>query len=125
MVAVQPSVNQSRSEGKLFAARNPSGPFVWVPLLAGLLFLLFSAPSARAQGIPPGCTGSAIGISLFTSAADVHIGDTLFYSASVFNGLAGNPTSCDASNIVAWITTPDGVVHPIALRRTYLISPPV
>ena len=108
------------AKAKLSAWRNPSGPFVWVALLAGLLFLLFSAPSARAQGIPPGCTGSAIGISLFTSAPDVHIGDTLFYSVSVFNGLPGNPTSCDASNIVASITTPDGVVHPITLRRTYL-----
>jgi hypothetical protein len=39
---------------------------------------------------------------------------------SVFNGIAGNPTSCDASNIVAWVTTPDGIVHPITLVRTYL-----
>lgn len=88
-------------------------------LLAGLL-LICSAPVARAQGIPPGCTGSAIGISLFSSSADVHVGDTIFYSASVYNGLPGNPLSCDASNIVAWITTPDGVNHPIALTRTYL-----
>lgn len=86
----------------------------------GLALHLGSAPSARAQGIPPGCTGSAIGISLFSSSADVHIGDTIFYSVSVFNGIAGNPISCDASNIIAWVTTPDMVVHPITLRRTYL-----
>ena len=61
-----------------------------------------------------------MGVSLFTSAPDVHIGDTMSYSISVFNGLAGNPTSCDASNIVASITTPDGIVHPVTLRRTYL-----
>ena len=85
-----------------------------------LASLIFGVSRTQAQGIPPGCSGSAIGISLFTSAPDVHIGDTILYSASVFNGIAGNPTSCDASNIQASITTPDGVVHPIVLRRTYL-----
>ena len=104
----------------LSCLRNPRWPAVWVTLLTGLPFLWSGAPSARAQGTPPGCVGSAIGISLFGSSADVHVGDTLFYSASVFNGIAGNPTSCDASNIVASITTPDGVVHPITLTRTYL-----
>jgi uncharacterized repeat protein (TIGR01451 family) len=89
-------------------------------LLVAVIFLLFGTAQSRAQGVPPGCSGSAIGISLFTSAPDVHIGDTITYSVSVFNGIAGNPTSCDASNIVAWITTPDLVVHPIVLRRTYL-----
>ncbi len=102
------------------ALRGSPGRFLFVAFLAGLLCLLSSAPLTHAQGIPPGCSGSAIGISLFTSAPDVHIGDTVFYSASVFNGLPGNPTSCDASNILASITTPDGVVHPLALRRTYL-----
>jgi uncharacterized repeat protein (TIGR01451 family) len=86
----------------------------------GLLLFLFSAPVVRAQGVPPGCVGSAIGVSLFTAAPDIHIGDTILYSASVFNGLPGNPTSCDASNIVASITTPDGVKHPVTLVRTYL-----
>ncbi|MCX6921899.1 MAG: hypothetical protein NT154_01580, partial [Verrucomicrobia bacterium] len=94
---VQPSGDSSQREATVSSVRNPSRPFVWVALLAGLLFLLFSAPSVRAQGVPPGCTGSAIGISLFTSAPDAHIGDTLFYSVSVFNGIVGNPTSCDAS----------------------------
>jgi uncharacterized repeat protein (TIGR01451 family) len=117
---VQPSSDQSRSKARFSALRNSNQPFVWVALLAGVLLLLFSAPATRAQGIPPGCTGSAIGISLFTSAPDVHVGDTIFYSVSVFNGLVGNPTSCDASNIVASITTPDGVIHPIVLTRTYL-----
>ena len=89
-------------------------------MLLTVLALLFGTAQMRAQGVPPGCSGSAIGISLFTSAPDVHVGDTLFYSASVFNGIVGNPTSCDASNITASITTPDGVVHPLVLRRTYL-----
>lgn len=95
------------------------GRFTNSALLAGLL-LLGSAPFARGQAVPPGCVGSAIGISLFTAAPDIHIGDTILYSVSVFNGLPGNPTSCDASNIVAWVTTPDGVNHPITLTRTYL-----
>jgi len=90
-------------------------------LLVAFVFLLFGTTQTRAQGVPPGCVGSAIGISLFTSAPDDHIGDTIFYSASVFNGLVGNPLSCDASNILASITTPDGVVHPLVLRRTYLM----
>ncbi len=90
-------------------------------LLLALALLIFGPTRTNAQGIPPGCSGSAIGISLFTSAPDVHIGDTLTYSVSVFNGIIGNPTSCDASNITASLTTPDGVVHPIVLRRTYLM----
>ncbi len=104
------------------AHRPPRGKFLPVAaLLAALALLIFGTTQARAQGIPPGCSGSAIGISLFTSAPDVHVGDTLTYSVSVFNGIVGNPTSCDASNIVASLTTPDGVVHPIVLRRTYLM----
>ncbi|MBE7499193.1 MAG: hypothetical protein HS113_02570 [Verrucomicrobiales bacterium] len=118
---VQSPGRSSWSEPAFSAAPRPTGSSVWVAgFLALLLWLLHSMPAARAQGVPPGCTGSAIGISLFTSAPDVHVGDTLLYSASVFNGLPGNPTSCDASDIVAWITTPDGVVHPLTLRRTYL-----
>ena len=70
-------------------------------ILLTLLLALFGTTQTRAQGVPPGCSGSAIGISLFTSAPDVHIGDTITYSISVFNGIAGNPTSCDASNIQA------------------------
>ncbi len=114
------SGDASQAGKKSDALRKPHGLFTFAALLAGLLFLLYSAPSARAQAVPPGCVGSAIGISLFTAAPDVHIGDTILYSVSVFNGLPGNPTSCDASNIVASLTTPDGAVHPITLRRTYL-----
>jgi len=56
-----------------------------VALFAGLLFLLLSAPAARADRNPPGCLGSGLGISLFTSLPDVHIGDTIYYSVNVFN----------------------------------------
>jgi uncharacterized repeat protein (TIGR01451 family) len=115
------SVALFQRQTESFALRGPGWPFVWVAIFAALLAFSLGTTPARAQGVPPGCSGSAIGISLFTSAADVHIGDTLLYSVSVFNGIVGNPTSCDASNIVAWVTTPDGVVHPITLRRTYLM----
>ena len=117
---VKPSGASSRSGATLSTWRARGGSLVCVVLVASLLFFLAGAPLARAQAIPPGCAGSAIGISLFTSAPDVHLGDTLYYSASVFNGIVGNPISCDASNIVASITTPDGIVHPLVLRRTYL-----
>jgi uncharacterized repeat protein (TIGR01451 family) len=92
-------------------------------LLAGIAALLFGSPPAWAQS-PPGCTGSALGINLFTDAADVHIGDTLHYSATVFNGLPGSPQiACDASDIQAFITTPDGKTNnftSLLVRRTLL-----
>jgi len=102
--------------------RNPNGPLSWVTLLAGLLLLLFSLPAARAQGVPPGCTGSGIGITLYTSAPDVHVGDTICYGVLVFNGGVVGPLVCDASNIVAFIVTPDGVSHPVTLVHTYMVN---
>jgi uncharacterized repeat protein (TIGR01451 family) len=117
---VQPSGDSSQSEATLSAWRKLPGRFTFAALLAGLLLLLFSAPAARAQGIPPGCTGAGIGITLFTSASDVHIGDTICYSILVNNGTGVGPIVCDASNIVASVVTPDGVTHPITLVRTYL-----
>lgn len=100
--------------------RERVGPWRGAALLVAFVFLLLGPTQTRAQGVPPGCAGSAIGISLFTSAADVHVGDTLTYSVSVFNGIPGNPISCDASNIQASVTTPDGVIHPLTLVRRYL-----
>ncbi len=87
-----------------------------------MLWLLAIGPTRLdAQIRPPGCTGSGLGINLFTSSADVHIGDTLTYSVTVFNGLAGTGRIvCDASEIVAGIVTPDGVTNLITLRRTSL-----
>ena len=113
---VQPSGDSSRNEAALSAWRKLAA------LLAGLLLLLFSVPAARAQGIPPGCTGSGIGITLFTSAPDVHVGDTICYGVLVFNGTGVGPIVCDASNIVAFIVTPDGVSHPVTLVHTYMVN---
>ncbi len=88
-----------------------------------MAFLLYGTLPAWAQS-PPGCTGSALGINLYTDAADVHVGDTLRYSATVFNGLPGSPQiACDASDIQAFITTPDGKTNnftSILVRRSLL-----
>ena len=66
---------------------------------------------------PVDCRGSGLGIALFVDKPQAHVGDTLYYSALVYN----NPfPACKASEIQAWITTPDGVKHSINLRRTVL-----
>ena len=93
---IQPSGDFSRGGVACSGVSRPLGHFVWA-LLAGLLFLLYGAPSARAHQQPPGCTGSGLGILLFTDAPDVHIGDTLHYSITVFKqgghlGNLSNPT---------------------------------
>jgi uncharacterized repeat protein (TIGR01451 family) len=86
-------------------------------LLAGLFFLLFGIPLAHAHQIPPGCTGSGLGISLFTDKINAHVGETICYSALVFN----TPfPACLAENVAAGIVTPDGVTNRITLRRTTL-----
>jgi uncharacterized repeat protein (TIGR01451 family) len=122
---VQPLGNSSRREAALSAWRSPSAPFVSVALFAGLLFLLLSAPAARADRNPPGCLGSGLGISLFTSLPDVHIGDTIYYSVNVFNAPfpacnAGETNAATAGAIYAFIVTPEGVTNNITLRRTFL-----
>jgi uncharacterized repeat protein (TIGR01451 family) len=66
-----------------------------------------------------------LGISLFTSLPDVHIGDTIHYSANVFNAPfpacdAGDTNAASAGAIYAFIVTPDGVTNHITLRRTFL-----
>jgi uncharacterized repeat protein (TIGR01451 family) len=102
--------------------RKPSGRLVFVALLAGLFLLLAGMLAAHAAQIPAGCTGSGLGINLFTSSPDVHVGDTLTYDINVFNGVAntGGRIVCDAEAIQAFIVTPDGVSHSITLVRTYL-----
>jgi hypothetical protein len=92
-----------------------------VSFLSIFLLVLLGSTRARADISPPGCTGSGLGINLFTSSSDVHIGDTLAYSVTVFNGLAGTGrVVCDATAIVAGVVTPDGVTNYITLRRTSL-----
>jgi len=66
-----------------------------------------------------------LGISLFTSLPDVHIGDTIFYSVNVFNAPfpacdAGETNPAVAGAIHAYVVTPDGVTNNLTLRRTYL-----
>jgi uncharacterized repeat protein (TIGR01451 family) len=117
---VQPSGDLSQSGTALSVRHRQPGRFAFAAVIAGLLLLLFGVPSARADQSPPGCTGSGLGIQLFTDSPDVHIGDTLTYSVTVFNGTGVGPVVCDASSIQAFIVTPDGVSHPIALVRTNL-----
>ena len=122
----QPSGDLSASQVTLSARLSPSGSRAWMAVVAGLVCLLFSAPSARADRSPPGCLGSGLGISLFTSLPDVHIGDTLYYSVNVFNEFfpacdAGATNPAVAGAIRAYIVTPDGVTNNIILRRTYLV----
>jgi len=91
-------------------------------LLAALLGFLLAPAVARADISPPGCTGSGLGILLYTSESSVHVGDTLHYNVTVFNGIGGtgSPVVCDASSIQAFLVTPDGVSHLISLVRTNL-----
>ena len=86
----------------------------------GFILLWGVAPLARAHQSPVGCTGSGLGILLFTDSPDVHIGDTLNYSITVFNGTGTGPVVCDATSIQAFVVTPDGVSHTITLLRTNL-----
>jgi hypothetical protein len=53
---------------------------------------------------------------------EVHIGDSISYDVSVFNGIGSGPVVCDATGITASLTTPDGVVHPLTLLRTSLAN---
>ena len=120
---VQPSGDSSRSEATLSAWRKLPGRFTFVALLAGLFLLLFSAPAAAATlpGTPPGCHGSGLGIFLFTPSGDSHVGCRICYDILVFNGGIG-PVVCDASNITAFVITPDHVSHSIPIPRTYLVN---
>jgi hypothetical protein len=119
---IQQSLNLSGRGGALSASRHAPGRVSFAALFALLLLLLWSAPLARADQDPPGCTGSGLGILLYTDAADVHIGDTLHYSVTVFNGTGTGPVVCDATSIQAFIVTPDGKTNQITLVRTSLTN---
>ncbi len=77
---------------------------------------------AQAHRSPEACTGSGLNISLFTNKTEVYIGNSISYGIDIFNGTGPVPISCDATEIQASITTPDGVVHPISLSRTTLTN---
>ena len=124
--AVQPSSGSPGTQGKSSAVSKPPGLFTIAALLAGLVLLLVGAPAAHADRSPPGCSGSGLGISLFTSLPDVHIGDTIYYSVNVFNTPfpacdAGATNPAVAGAIQAFVVTPDGFTNNVTLRRTYLL----
>ena len=118
---IQSSGDSSRSEPRL-SGLLAAPAFHRLSLgLAGLVCLLLAAPAARADRSPTNCAGSALEISLYTSIPDVHIGDTLYYSANVFNGVPNSGrVACDASSIQAWIVTPDLKSNYITVVRTEL-----
>jgi uncharacterized repeat protein (TIGR01451 family) len=121
--AVPLSGDLSRRSGKVSMAIKYGVPFNLFVLLVGLACLLFGTPVSQAHESPPGCTGSGLGINLFTDVGNVHVGDTLRYSVTVFNGLPGSPrTVCDATGILAGVVTPDGLTNMIGLRRTTLLN---
>ena len=118
-------MDASKTVGTPSAVRTRPGRFTLAGLLAALVLLLVGAPAARADRSPPGCLGSGLGISLYTSLPDVHIGDTIYYSANVFNTPfpacnAGETNAATAGAIYAFVVTPDGVTNNIVLRRTFL-----
>jgi uncharacterized repeat protein (TIGR01451 family) len=119
---VQPSGDSSRSGATLSAWRKLPGRFTFTALLAGLFLLLFRAPATAATlpGTPPGCGGSGLGIALGTPSGDSHVGCPICYSVTVYNGGVGPITYCDASNIVAFIVTPDTnkIFIPLAALTT-------
>ena len=96
--------------------------FNFAALFAGLCFFWFSVPGGHAQAQPAGCTGGGLGILLFTDAPQVHIGGTINYSITVFNGLCNGPVVCDATGIKAFVVTPDLVSHTVTLGRTNLAN---
>ncbi len=118
-LAPTPATSSRRDRAQKILS-HPSVPFIWVLLAVALLLLVFALPKAQADAKPPGCTGSGLGILLFTDSPDVHVGDTLNYSVTVFNGTGNGPIVCDAEGIQAFLVTPDGVSHPITLLRTAL-----
>ena len=86
---------------------------------AAFALLIFGALTASAHESPAGCTGSGLGIDLFANFGDVHIGDTIRYSARIFNSPF---PACDATGITALVVTPDGHTNDITplLVRNFL-----
>lgn len=85
-----------------------------------ILSLFANIPLVSAHISPENCKGSGLGIALYAKPNKVHIGDTISYTVDVFNGIAGGPIACDATDIEASVTTPDGETHEISLTRTSL-----
>lgn len=104
--------------GRRVPVFTPAGIAGWT-----LLTLVFAGafwpaePTVRADVVPPGCSGNGYGISLFVDKPLARVGDTLSYTLLLSNQ---DLPACQAEQIEAAITTPDGVSHPIPLRRTVL-----
>src|SRR5262249_23729308 len=86
-------------------------------LLVASLALIGLAQKSAAEIIPDGCKFNGIFIALVVDKQTAHVGDTLFYSLVIGN--APFP-ACRAEGIVTSIITPDGVTHPMTLKRTVL-----
>ena len=95
---------------------------VIVFLLVFVPAYLYNVSPIYANQSPPGCTGSGLGINLFGLPSSANVGDIIQFSVEVYNGTGVGPIVCDASDIQASITTPDGVTHPITLTRTTLTN---
>lgn len=85
-----------------------------------LLLSMLWVTTASADKSPAGCTGSGLGIGLYTDKQEVRIGEVISYSVEIYNGSSSGPVVCDASGIQAAIITPDSAIHPITLLRTTL-----
>ncbi|MCR4328912.1 MAG: hypothetical protein NUV53_05415, partial [Patescibacteria group bacterium] len=88
-------------------------------VLSLLLFALWMTPTS-AHISPSDCSGSGLGIGLYSSSNKVHVGDVISYSVDIFNGLGIGPVVCDVSDIQASLVTPDGQTHSLVLLRTAL-----
>jgi len=89
-------------------------------ILILLLLLVVWVNPVFAHRSPETCSGSGLQINLYTDKPQVRIGDVISYSVDIFNGTSAVPISCDATDITAFIITPDGITHPITLVRTSL-----
>src|ERR1035437_9230327 len=122
---IQPSGDSSPSAAALSALRNPSAPFLWVALVAGLLFLLLSAPSVRAWN-PVGCTGSGLAIEIINvSSLPPHVGDTIVYQVTVGNAIypacsAGEINPAAAGAVKAYVVMPNGSTNNLPTVPSFL-----
>ena len=102
-----------------------------VALLAGVVFLLCGAPSARAHQSPPGCLGAGLGLSLSTGVSGVHFGDSFSASVYTYNSTfpmcdAGETNASDVGAIHAWVvySRPGGnygVTNLVPITHPYLM----
>lgn len=93
-----------------------------VAVLVVLFLSVFWTITVYADRSPATCVGSGLAINLYTDKPQVSIGDVISYSVDIFNGTDNIHIACDATDITAFVVTPDGVTHPITLLRTSLLN---